>query len=213
LSSYASPRLSVVVPVHDERDSLEPLYREVFEVHRRVRVLALDGQYGQSSALEAGFRAVRGEITATLDGDLQNDPADIPRLVEHLAHADVVNGVRANRHDSWLRRLSSRIGNGFRNWLTQESVSDVGCSLRVMRSEYVREVRLARGMHRFLPTLLRLQGARITEVPVNHRPRRYGTSKYGIRNRLFTGVLDTLAVRWIQSRHVAYRVEELESGE
>jgi hypothetical protein len=109
--------------------------------------------------------------------------------------------------------LSSRIGNGFRNWLTQESVSDVGCSLRVMRSEYVREVRLARGMHRFLPTLLRLQGARITEVPVNHRPRRYGTSKYGIRNRLFTGVLDTLAVRWMQSRHVAYRVEELESGE
>lgn len=244
MSSYASPRLSVVVPVHDERDSLEPLYREVFEVlgdlsggvellfvddgsrdgsledmrkiaamDRRVRVLALDGQYGQSSALEAGFRAVRGEITATLDGDLQNDPADISRLIEHLAHADVVNGVRANRHDSWLRRLSSRIGNGFRNWLTKESVSDVGCSLRVMRSDYVREVRLARGMHRFLPTLLRMQGARITEVPVNHRSRRFGISKYGIRNRLFTGVLDTLAVRWMQSRHVAYRVEELESGE
>jgi len=244
LSSYAPPRLSVVVPVHDERDSLEPLYREVFEVlgglpggvellfiddgsrdgsledmrkiaamDRRVRVLALDGQYGQSSALEAGFRAARGEITATLDGDLQNDPADIPRLIEHLDRADVVNGVRTNRHDSWLRKLSSRIGNGFRNQLTRESVSDVGCSLRVMRSEFLRDLRLARGMHRFLPTLLRLQGARITEVPVNHRPRRFGSSKYGIRNRLLTGVLDTLAVRWMQSRHVAYRVEELESGE
>jgi glycosyltransferase involved in cell wall biosynthesis len=228
--------------VHDELDSIEPLYREVFEVlgslpggvellfvddgsqdgslesmrkiaavDRRVRVLALDGQYGQSSALEAGFRAVRGEITATMDGDLQNDPADIPRLMTHLDRADVVNGVRADRHDTWLRKLSSRVGNGFRNLVTHEQVSDVGCSLRVIRSAYLEDLRLQRGMHRFLPTLLRLQGARITEMPVRHRSRRYGRSKYGIGNRLFVGIADTLAVRWMQSRHVAYKVEKLES--
>jgi len=244
LSSHPAPRLSVVVPIHDEIESLEPLYRELFErlgdlsggvellfvddgsrdgsreimqkiaaVDRRVRVLALDRRCGQSVALEAGFRAVRGELTATLDGDLQNDPADIPRLMMHLDHADVVNGVRRNRHDSWVRRLSSRVGNGFRNWMTGESVTDVGCSLRVMRTEFLRDVKLYRGMHRFLPTLLRMQGARLTEISVNHRPRRHGRSKYGIGNRLFTGIVDTLAVRWMQSRHVTYRVDELESGE
>ena len=244
MSSYPAPRLSVVVPIHDEFESLEPLYREIFDclgdvpggvellfvddgsrdgglelmrkiaaVDRRVRVLALDRCCGQSAALEVGFRAARGEITATLDGDLQNDPADIPRLMAHLDAADVVNGVRRDRHDSWVRKLSSRIGNGFRNRLTGESVTDVGCSLRVMRSAYLRDVKLYRGMHRFLPTLLRMQGARLTEVTVNHRPRRYGRSKYGIGNRLFTGIVDTLAVRWMQSRHVAYRADELESGE
>lgn len=244
MSSQPVPRLSVVVPIHDENDSIQPLYREIFEhlsgvpggaelllvddgsrdgslermrkiaaIDRRVRVLALDRRCGQSVALEAGFRAARGEITATLDGDLQNDPADIPRLMAHLEAADVVNGVRVNRRDSWLRKLSSRIGNGFRNWVTRESVTDVGCSLRVMRTRYLREVKLYRGMHRFLPTLLRMQGARITEVAVNHRPRRYGRSKYGIANRLFAGIVDTLAVRWMQSRHVAYRIDEPESGE
>jgi dolichol-phosphate mannosyltransferase len=243
VASNHPPQLSIVVPVHDEVESIEPLYREVFEeigshpggvellfvddgsrdgslermrklaaVDRRVRVLVLDGQYGQSSALEAGFRAVRGEITVTMDGDLQNDPADIPKLLAGLDRADVVNGVRANRHDSWVRRLSSRIGNGFRNWVTHEHVTDVGCSLRAIRSEFLRDLRLPRGMHRFLPTLLRLQGARITEITVGHRPRRHGRSKYGIGNRMFRGLVDTLAVRWMQSRHVSYRVEEPESG-
>jgi len=238
------PQLSVVVPIHDEIESIEPLYREIFgslgahpggvelllvddgsrdgslevmrkiaAVDRRVRVIALDRQCGQSSALQAGFRAARGPVTATLDGDMQNDPADIPRLMAQLDRADVVNGIRANRHDSWMRRLSSRVGNAFRNWMTGESVTDVGCSLRVMRTCYLRELELYRGLHRFLPTLLRMRGARLTEIPVNHRARRFGRSKYGIGNRLFVGLVDTLAVRWMQRRYVAYRAEEIESGE
>jgi dolichol-phosphate mannosyltransferase len=238
------PHLSVVVPIHDEVESLDPLYREIFAavgdlpggvelvlvddgsrdgsletmrkiaaMDRRVRVLALDRQCGQSTALEAGFAAVRGEITATMDGDLQNDPADLPRLLAELDGADVVNGVRTDRHDSWVRRVSSRIGNGFRNWVTGEAVTDIGCSLRVMRTRYLRRVPLFRGMHRFLPTLLRMQGARVTEVPVRHRARSFGRSKYGIGNRLFVGLVDVLAVRWMQSRTVVYRVEEHESAE
>ncbi|MDH5306018.1 MAG: glycosyltransferase family 2 protein [Myxococcales bacterium] len=244
MACQAAPYLSVVVPIHDESESIEPLYAEIFAclgdlaggiellliddgsrddslelmrkiaaVDRRVRVLALDHRCGQSVALEAGFRAARGEITATLDGDLQNDPADIAGLLTHLDHADVVNGIRANRRDSWVRKLSSRIGNGFRNWMTRDRVTDIGCSLRVMRTEYLRDVKLFRGMHRFLPTLLRMQGARVTEVPVHHRSRRYGRSKYGIGNRLLTGIVDTLAVCWMQRRFVRYRVDEIESGE
>jgi dolichol-phosphate mannosyltransferase len=174
----------------------------------RIRVLRLSPNSGQSAAFDAGFRALRGEICVTLDGDLQNDPADIPRLLAELAHYDVVNGVRVNRRDGWLRRLSSRVGNGFRNWVTQESVTDVGCSLRAMRSEYVKRVKLFRGMHRFLPTLLRMEGATVTELPVSHRPRRHGSSKYGVGNRAFVGFVDVLAVRWMQSRSRRYNVSE-----
>lgn len=237
-------RLSVVVPIHDEVDSLEFLHREIMAavgeidgglevllvddgscdgsleairklaaLDDRVRALSLGAHCGQSSALEAGFRAARGEILATLDGDLQNDPADFSRLLEALEAADVVNGVRNQRRDGWLRGFSSRVANAFRNALTGESVTDVGCSIRVMRGEFARDLPLYRGMHRFLPTLMRLRGARVIEIPVRHRPRRFGRSKYGVGNRLFVGLLDTLAVRWIQSRFVAYRAEEFEKRE
>jgi dolichol-phosphate mannosyltransferase len=186
--------------------------REIAGRDPRVRVVVLDGNHGQSAALDAGFRRARGEIVATLDADGQNDPADLPRLLARLGDADVVNGVRTGRRDSLVRKLSSRVANGFRNRMTHESVRDVGCSLRVMRREFLERVKLWRGMHRFLPTLLRLEGARIVEVPVSHRPRRHGTSKYGIRNRLFTGLVDVFAVRWMQRRALRYRAREIEPG-
>jgi glycosyltransferase involved in cell wall biosynthesis len=190
------------------RDASLARLHAIAEKDPRVRVLALDGRHGQTAALDAGFRAARGEVVVTLDADLQNDPADIPRLLDHLGSADVVNGVRAGRRDGWVRRASSRIANAARNRVTQENVTDVGCSLRAMRSHYLRRVKLYRGMHRFLPTLLRLEGARIVEVAVAHRPRRYGASKYGIRNRLWSGIADLLAVRWMQSRALRYRAHE-----
>jgi len=235
----AAPRLSIVVPVHDEVENLEPLHRELSQALKafadeleiilvddgsrdgslekmrelqrrdpRVRPVVLDGNHGQTAALDAGFRAARGEITVMLDADLQNDPADIPRLLELLDRADVVNGVRVERHDTWVRKVSSRIGNGFRNRLTHESVTDVGCSLRAMRTSFLRDVKLYRGMHRFLPTLLRLEGARVIEIPVTHRSRAAGRSKYGIGNRLFVGLADVFAVRWMQSRAIRYRTRE-----
>ncbi len=188
------------------RDATLAVLRDLEAKDRRVRVIALERNCGQSAALDAGFRVVRGEWTATLDGDLQNDPADIPRLLEYLDRADVVNGVRAERCDSRLRILSSRIANAVRNRVTGESVTDVGCSLRIVRTRYLRRVKLFRGMHRFLPTLLAMEGARVIEVPVSHRPRLYGRSKYGIRNRLFVGVVDLLAVRWMKRRALRYRV-------
>jgi len=234
-----SLRLSVVIPVRDEADSLAPLHRELDaalnsidggveilfvddgsadasqrvmrELARkdsRVRVVVLDGHHGQTAALDAGFRAARGELIATLDADLQNDPADIPRLMKYLDRADVVNGIRVERNDTAMRILASRIANAVRNFVTGDRVTDVGCSLRVMRTRFVRRIKLYRGMHRFLPTLLAYEGARVVEVPVAHRSRRYGRSKYGIGDRLFEGVVDLLAVRWMKSRSLRYRRDD-----
>jgi glycosyltransferase involved in cell wall biosynthesis len=190
------------------RDGSAEVLLDLAKRDERVRVLRFAENSGQSAAFAAGFQAARGEIVATLDADLQNDPADLPRLLAALHHADVVNGVRLGRRDGLVRRVSSRIGNGFRNWVTRESITDVGCSLRVMRASYLRRVKLYRGMHRFLPTLLRLEGARVTELPVSHRPRRHGRSKYGIGNRLFVGLADVFAVRWMQKRQLRWRLRE-----
>ena len=174
----------------------------------RHRVLRLQANSGQSAALLAGFGAARAGLLGTMDGDGQNVAADLPLMVALLREsgADMVNGRRAVRHDSWVRRASSRIANGWRNALTGESVSDVGCSIRVFRRECVRHLPAFRGMHRFLPTLIRLDGWRLVEMPVRHRPRAQGRSKYGIHNRLWVGLLDTLGVVWLKWRHAGYRV-------
>lgn len=179
-----------------------------------VRVLRQRPNQGQSAALAAGWRAARAPVVVTLDADLQNDPADVPRLVAALDEGwDVVSGVRVERRDSWLRRASSRIANAVRNRLTGDAVTDVGCTLRACRTELLRDLPVFTGMHRFLPTLLRLQGARVTELPVRHRPRRYGTTKYGIHNRLWRGIVDLLAVRWLQRRWIDRRaVAEVTPG-
>lgn len=160
------------------------------------RVVMLDGHRGQATALGAGFAAARGELIATLDADGQNDPADLPLLLGLLGEdVDVVCGVRVERHDAALRRLASSVANAVRNRLTGEQITDVGCSLRVMRASFAKAIRLERGLHRFLPTLLRIEGARIVETPVSHRPRRAGRSKYGVFDRLPQALRDLWTVR------------------
>lgn len=168
----------------------------------RVRVIRQRRNSGQSAALDAGFRFARGEIIVTLDADLQNDPADIPLLCERLTGCDVVCGVRIRRQDTWVRRMSSRIANGVRNRVTHESVTDIGCTLKAFRAGFLRQVPVFTGMHRFLPTLLRLSGARVSELPVNHRPRLHGLPKYNIRNRIWRATTDLFGVRWLQSRWI-----------
>lgn len=173
-------------------------------VHRVFRV---EPNQGQSAALVAGWRAARAQVVVTMDADLQNDPADVPRLLAALEEGyDVVSGVRTKRRDSAVRRLSSRLANGVRNRLTGAAVTDVGCTLRACRVELLRDIPVFNGMHRFLPTLLEMRGARLGEVPVGHRPRRYGVTKYGINNRLWRGLVDIWGVRWLQRRAVNLRV-------
>ena len=178
--------------------------------------IALSRNFGQSPALYAGFCGARGNILVTLDGDGQNDPRDIPGLVAFLEKDgyDLVNGVRRKRKDNFIRKASSRIANGFRNWLTHEHITDVGCSLRAFRHVCVQRVTPFRGFHRFLPTLIRICGySKIAEMPVSHRPRKYGLTSYGIHNRLWVGIVDTLAVRWMQKRVVFAEIKLKSSPE
>jgi len=154
------------------------------------------------------LREARGEILVMMDGDLQNDPKDIPVLIDGLKTADMVGGFRVNRKDNIIRLVSSRIANSVRNWATHEDIVDVGCSLRVMKRECIEKVKLFEGMHRFFPTLVKLEGFKAAQLPVNHRPRKYGKPKYGISNRLFKALTDLFAVIWMQHRYLNYKIEE-----
>ncbi len=193
------------------RDATLSLLESLNALDERHQFISLDRNYGQSTALVAGFRHVRGRVVATLDGDGQNDPHDIPRLIEILERedVDVVNGIREKRKDSLVRRVCSRIANWFRNLVTGDSIQDVGCSMRVFRSECLDGLMVFEGMHRFLPTLIKMRGWKAVEVPVNHRMRIGGRTKYGISNRLWVGLVDTLFVRWMKRRMIDYRIKEM----
>ena len=175
-----------------------------------LRVLALEKNSGQTAALDAAWHAARGKYVVSLDADLQNDPADIPAMMKRLeeSRSDMVIGVRVNRADTWSRKMQSKIGNGVRNWITGDRITDTGCSLKLVKREAVDRVRLFTGMHRFLPTLVRYAGYKVVEMPVNHRPRQFGQSKYGAMNRAFRGLADCFAVRWMGKRMLNYRVTE-----
>jgi glycosyltransferase involved in cell wall biosynthesis len=178
--------------------------------HPALRVLTFEKNSGQTSALDAAWRAASGRFVVSLDADLQNDPADIPGMMRKLdeSGADMVIGVRVNRRDRWTRRMQSRIGNGVRNWITRDQITDTGCSLKLVKREAIDRVQLFTGMHRFLPTLVRYAGYRVVEMPVNHRPRQFGVSKYGAMNRAFRGLADCFAVRWMGTRMMRYKVRE-----
>jgi len=200
-----------IVAVDDgSRDRSLAVLREQRAKHPELRVLALEKNSGQTAALDAAWRAARGRFVVSLDADLQNDPADIPKMMQSLdaSGADMVIGVRVNRNDTWSRRMQSKIGNGVRNWITKDDITDTGCSLKLVRREAIDRVTLYTGMHRFLPTLVRLRGYKVIEMPVNHRARQFGVSKYGAMNRAFRGLADCLAVRWMSKRMLDYKVSE-----
>ena len=175
-----------------------------------LRVISFVKNSGQTAALDAGWRGARGTYVVSLDADLQNDPADIPPMMRKLADsgADMVIGVRVNRRDTLAKRIQSRIGNGVRNWITGDHITDTGCSLKLVKREAIDRVALYTGMHRFLPTLIRMRGYKVVEMPVNHRPRKYGVSKYGAMNRAVRGLADCFAVRWMSKRTLNYKVKQ-----
>jgi glycosyltransferase involved in cell wall biosynthesis len=180
-------------------------WARIHEAHQRdarVRGVRHARNAGQSAAFWTGLRATTSPIVATLDGDLQNDPADLPRLIGELADADFVCGVRMNRQDTWVRRVSSRIARRARRAVLGVDFRDTGCFLRAFRRSALEGVLPFNGWHRFLPVLVHGTGARVREVPVNHRPRAAGVSKYGVWNRLGRGIYDLIGVGWYQSRRL-----------
>ncbi len=226
--------LAVVIPVYNEADNLDPLLQEIaaaldgtvdYEVivvddasqddtprrlHRlrpaypRLRVLRHPFQSGQSAAILSGVQAAQAVWIASLDGDGQNDPADIPRLLALRDAApeppQLITGYRRRRHDSWLRRLASRVANGVRSRLLHDQAPDTGCGLKLFPREVFLALPHFNHMHRFLPALIQRHGGSVLTVEVNHRPRRHGRSKYGLFDRLWVGIVDLAGVRWLQSR-------------
>jgi glycosyltransferase involved in cell wall biosynthesis len=183
---------------------------ELAEQEPNLRVLHFAENRGQSAALAAGFQHARGRFVAMLDADLQTYPEDLPKLIDILESQklDAVVGIRAERHDSGWKRFSSRFANGVRNRLTREDIHDTGCPIKVFRTEAIRSVRFFVGTHRFLPTLLRMEGYTVKQVPVRHTERTSGTSKYGTWDRAFSGLRDALGVRWLQDRHMKWKLRE-----
>ena len=227
-----SPAVSVIVPLFNEEENVSILQSELNTalgeidheiifvddgsldrtVERivtapNVRVIRFEKNTGQSAAIYAGLEAARGATAVLIDGDLQNDPADIPRLLAEINRgADLVCGYRAQRKDTLVKRLTSRIANFVRSRFTKDGVRDTGCTLKAMRCECANELVPFKGMHRFIPALVKAAGYRLVEIPVNHRPRRFGQSNYGLGNRALRATIDMFGVRWLLSRRLNYKV-------
>jgi len=230
----AIPAVSVVVPVFNEEENVSILQSELraalsgldyeivfvddgstdrsaekIEIAPNIRILRFERNTGQSAALYAGIRAARGETIVMIDGDLQNDPADIPRLLEQISRgADLACGYRAKRKDTITKRMTSRIANFVRSRFTKDYVRDTGCTLKAMRRECADALIPFKGMHRFIPALIRGAGHRLVEIPVNHRPRRFGRTKYGFGSRALRATVDMFGVRWLLSRHFNYKIRD-----
>ncbi|MGP3778905.1 glycosyltransferase family 2 protein [Halanaerobium saccharolyticum] len=173
----------------------------------RLSAIHFTKNNGQTAAFLAGFKEAEGEYIITLDADLQVSPADIPKLIPFLKDYDMVIGMRTNRNDGLIKKISSVVGNGVRNFITGEKITDTGCPLKVFKNEIHKEFYPFKGMHRFYPTLARINGYKVKQVPVNHYPRKYGQSKYGINNRMWRGLFDTLVMRWMKKRIINYNIK------
>jgi len=227
-----APAVSVIVPVFNEEENISILQSELraaldgldyeivfvddgsvdctverIETAPNVLLIRFEKNTGQSAALYAGLQAARGANAVLIDGDLQNDPADIPRLLAEIARgADLVCGYRINRQDTLVKRLTSWIANAVRSRFTKDGVRDTGCTLKAIRRECVSALVPFKGMHRFIPALIKGAGYRLVEIPVNHRPRRFGQSKYGVGNRALRATIDMFGVRWLLSRRLNYKI-------
>jgi len=227
-----APAVSVIVPVFNEQENMSILQSELktalgeidheiifvddgssdrtverIATGPNIRVIRFQKNTGQSATIYAGLQAARGATAVLIDGDLQNDPADIPRLLAEIERgADLVCGYRVKRKDTLVKRLTSRIANAVRSRFTKDGVRDTGCTLKAMRRECVSALVPFKGMHRFIPALVKGAGYRLVEIPVNHRPRRFGQSKYGLGNRALRATIDMFGVRWLLSRRLNYKI-------
>ena len=189
-------------------DRSRALLKEMVAQVPQLRVIGFRKNCGETAAGAAGLKAARGDVVITMDADLQNDPRDIPMMLDYLKEYDMVTGWRRKRDDSWVKRVTSKIANGVRNALSGETIRDSGCTYRAYKRECLENLKLYKGMHRFMPTLVKMEGFRVIEVPIAHHPRQFGVSKYTTWYRMWRAFVDLLAVRWMKSRHIHYEIEE-----
>ena len=203
----------VVIVDDGSTDDTPRLLAEGMRQYPWLRVLRMARNGGQSAAFEAGFDAARGEVIATIDADLQNDPEEIPRLLPLLDGFDMVTGWRRDRQDTPFRRWQSRQANRIRNWISEETVQDSASSLKLYKAHAIKGLKLFNGAHRFFPTLVKMRGYTVREEPVKHSHRFAGTAKYGFRNRAFRAFIDLLGVRWMKKRYLRYQFSEVPRAE
>ncbi len=203
-------RAEVILVNDGSTDASSDVLDELRRGDDRIRVIDHDKNHGLTAALDCGFHHARAEVIGMMDADLQNPPGEIAKLLEALPGVDMVIGWRRDRNDPWIKRVSSKVANRFRNWRTQEQVHDTGCGLKVFRRHIFERVKLYDGLHRFLPTLARMEGYSVREVVVAHRPRHEGTSHYGVWNRLWKGLDDVKAVRWMWRNRMTWKATERE---
>lgn len=230
-------KYSIVIPLKDEEGNVEALIEEIEPVMKKIgetweliciddgskdatvsilkrlnkpylRTIIFQGNFGQSSAFDAGFRAAKGEFVITMDGDRQNDPADIPQLISLSKNYDLICGIRRKRRDGPAKRIISYCANKIRSRLCKDGIQDTGCSLKMYRRACLDKIKMYNGMHRFLPALFQIEGFRVGEILVNHRGRTAGKTKYNFLNRSFNTVADMFAVRWMRKRHLNYKIEK-----
>ena len=193
-------------------DDTPRLLAEAMKTRPWLRVVRMARNCGQSAAFDAGFKAAKGQIIATIDADLQNDPEEISRLLPMLDGNDMITGWRKQRQDSAFRLFQTRMANRIRNWISRETINDSASSLKVYRRHCLEGIHLFTGAHRFMPTLVKMRGYKVLETPVKHSPRFAGTAKYGFRNRAWRGLVDLLGVRWMKERYLHYSASEVEES-
>ncbi len=201
----------IVVTDDCSTDTSWDILKELAADDSRIRVQRLAANSGESAASWEGLKAARGAYLVTLDADLQNDPRDLPKFLEALERFDCVCGTRTatrGQGDNPMRIASSRIANWVRNTLSDEAISDAGCTYRAFKRECIENLKFFDGMHRFLPTLIKMEGFTVTEIPVTHHPRLAGRSHYGVWDRLFASLYDLLAVRWMKKRMRRHQIAE-----
>lgn len=170
--------------------------------------ISFDTNYGLSAAIKAGFDNVQTNLTGYIDADLQTDPNDFERLLEHVNEFQLVTGVRANRKDSFVKNMSSTIANGIRRSFTKDGMDDTGCPLKIIHTPYAKRIPMFKGLHRFLPAMVMLQNGKVKQVPIQHFPRIAGKAKFGLWNRLLGPLVDCFAFLWMKRKYINYKVEE-----
>lgn len=225
-------QLSIVIPFFNEAELVLEVLQEVHAILPAAEIIAVDDgstdgtgekiatldwvklislkkNCGQSAAMYAGMRNATGDLIAMMDGDGQNDPAEIPKLLEAIKSADVAFGVRKNRQDTTSRLIASKIANAIRRFALGDTATDTGCSLKLIRREHVALLVPFNGLHRYLPAFFQHANLRTIEVPVNHRPRKAGESKYTIKGRALRGIFDLIGVRWLLSRKIEWPLNQI----
>ncbi len=188
-------------------DNSLAVLKSLQEEYPEIRIISFKDNCGQSVALYAGFKHARGEWIVTLDADLQNPPGEIPRLIKFKDEADCVSGIRVDRQDTWLRKISSKVAFFFRKWVLNDTTKDTGCSLRIFKREIIDHIYLFKNFHLFPPFLMREAGFKVKEVEVLHLPRQRGKSKYGIVGRIKEGIFDLMGVVWLKKRRIRYEIK------